>query len=76
MTPADLDRAVRLSGLDDSATLAACRLVADGLAPYAAARTLGLSPSGVYRMLDRLREVLKQPTCPTCGQVTDGRIDQ
>ena len=77
MTAADLDRAVSLAGAEpDSITLAACRLVADGVNPYAAARTVGISPSGVYRMLARLRAALERPTCPTCGQATDGRIDK
>ena len=73
MTPADLDRAVILTGTDPhSITIAICRLVADGMNPHAAARTVGISPSGVYRMLARLRAALERPTCPACGQPIDG----
>lgn len=38
----------------------------DGLAPFAAARQVGIHPSAVYRAMTRASE---KPICPCCNQV-------
>lgn len=70
MTPADLARAIALTGADpDSATMRACRrALVDGLSAYAAAREQGIGHPGVYRGAAKLRAALARPTCPTCGR--------
>lgn len=52
-----------------SKTQEAIALVSQGMAPFAAAKQVGLSANTLYVALKRLREKQNVETCPCCGQV-------
>lgn len=59
-----------------SKTQDAMALVDQGMAPYAAARQVEMSPNTLYVALKRRREKETQEACPCCGSlVAKDKID-
>jgi len=53
--------------MEKSKTQQAIDLVGTGMAPFAAAREVGLTPNTLYLALKRQREKLQFEICPCCG---------
>lgn len=69
LTIEEFERAALMAGGDPgSKTMRACRMVVeDGMNPYAAAKSCGVSASSVYRKLAALQAALELPVCSECG---------